>query len=290
MSRDLTRKKMPHHSLPGSRVMDHMLTLEEITAFLEYQKNKGCTSGTIAKYRYDLSSFYNALPEGKHIKQGTLYAWQKELQDAGYASRTVNSYISTVNNLLWFLGRGDLQFFRQLPVSDSNSPELSRSEYLRLLLEARTLGNRRTYLLVKVFACIGLAVRELQLLTVDAVAKGYVVKPENGTNYTVPIPNALRNELRDYIQKNHISEGPVFVSRTGKNLNRSIVSYSIQNLSGPAGVPSEKCNPRCLRKLYQTTVSKIEADVRRLVEQTHKELLDREQELIGWETPSDDPK
>ena len=82
MSRDLTRKKMPHHSLPGSRVMDHVLTLEEITAFLEYQKNKGCTSGTIAKYRYDLSSFYNALPEGKHIKQGTLYAWQKELQDA----------------------------------------------------------------------------------------------------------------------------------------------------------------------------------------------------------------
>ena len=50
------------------------------------------------------------------------------------------------------------------------------------------------------------------------------------------------------------------------------------------GLPSTvRRNPRCLRKLCQTTLAEIEADVRRLVEQTRDQLLEQEQRLVGWE-------
>ena len=35
--------------------------------------------------------------------------------------------------------------------------------------------------------------------------------------------------------------------------------------------------------LCQTTLAEIEADVRRLVEQTRDQLLEEEQRLVGWE-------
>ena len=51
---------------------------------------------------------------------------------------------------------------------------------------------------------------------------------------------------------------------------------------GRPGGPGE-VQPRCLRKLCQTTLAEIEADVRRLVEQTRDQLLEQEQRLVGWE-------
>ena len=75
----------------------------------------------------------------------------------------------------------------------------------------------------------------------------------------------------------------MFVTRSGRSLSRTAVTAAIQSLAGDAQVAPEKCNPRCLRKLCQTTLAEIEADVRRLVEQTRDQLLEQEQRLVGWE-------
>lgn len=74
----------------------------------------------------------------------------------------------------------------------------------------------------------------------------------------------------------------MFVTRTGRLLSRTSVTGAIQSLAHDARVPPEKCNPRCLRKLYQSTMAGIEASVYLLVEQTHERLLDQEQLTIGW--------
>ena len=47
-------------------------------------------------------------------------------------------------------------------------PELTRTEYLRLLQTARALGRERVYLLVKLFGTTGLTVQELEKVTVEA--------------------------------------------------------------------------------------------------------------------------
>ncbi|MFR6278549.1 MAG: hypothetical protein ACLULM_06730 [Acutalibacter sp.] len=91
----------------------------------------------------------------------------------GRMPRTVNLQLSPINGLLAHLKLWDYQAPTLLCLEEDAQPELRREEYLRLLAAAKARGNRRTYLAVKVFACLGLNVHEL-LLTVEAVASGSV--------------------------------------------------------------------------------------------------------------------
>ena len=76
----------------------------------------------------------------------------------------------------------------------------------------------------------------------------------------------------------------MFVTRNGRPMYRTAVFDSIQRLSRDACVPEEKCNPRCLRRLWQATRADLAENVRWLVEQTHERLLEQEQRAIGWES------
>ena len=179
-------------------------------------------------------------------------------------------------------GKGTLQLTGQLNIA-YDQPELTRSEYLRLLSAARHLNKERTYLLVKVFTTVNITVLELPRLTVEAVRGDQAEFTANGVRYLAAIPSCLRDELLDYARRFCIASGPIFVTRTGKPLGRTAVTASIQSLAQTARVAPEKCNPRCLHKLYQSTMDGIEAAVRVLAEQSHEQLLEREQMLVGWQ-------
>lgn len=65
-------------------------------------------------------------------------------------------------------------------------------------------------------------------------------------------------------------------------LNRTTVSMLIGRICHDAQVPREKGNPRCLKKLYQTTQASIEANIALLVEQAHDRMIEMEQLTVGW--------
>ena len=257
------------------------VTMEQIEAFLRSLERRGRATGTIQAYRRSLTRFYQALPPDKRVGRDTLSRWRDDLLAQGYTARTVNAALSAANSLLDFLGQRECQMVRRLAVADQAQPELDRREYLRLLSAARAQGNERAYLLVKVFAVTGISVHGLPELTVEAV-RANALAPEPGGPRR-PIPASLREELLAYIRRRELTGGPVFVTRSGRPLSRTAVTAAIQSLAGDAQVAPEKCNPRCLRKLCQTTLAEIEADVRRLVEQTRDQLLEQEQRLVGWE-------
>ena len=252
------------------------LTQEQIGAFLGHLTDKGCRESSVQKYRRDLTLFYTMLPEDKQIRRGTVSAWRSELVERGYAPRTINAHVAEVNGLLDFLGHRECQLPGQLAVGPEEPPELSRSEYLRLLSAARVLKRERTYLLVKLFALTGVGVQDVSLLTAEDVEAGAVPGSD------VRMPAFLRGELLDYCRRNGVEHGPVFVTRNGRPMYRTAVFDAIQRLSRDACVPEEKCNPRCLRKLWQTTQADLAENVRWLVEQTHERLLEQEQRAIGW--------
>ena len=62
----------------------------------------------------------------------------------------------------------------QLEAAPEAQPELTRTEYLRLLQVARTLDRERAYLLVKVFALTGLRLGNLHQMTVEAATEGWL--------------------------------------------------------------------------------------------------------------------
>lgn len=258
------------------------MTREQIEDYVAHRQGEDRTSESIQKYARDLDALYRFLPEEKRIYPETLSQWRGSLLGEGYAPRTVNSMVSVANSFLKWLGHRELQLTGQLNIA-YDQPELTRNEYLRLLSAARHLNKERTYLLVKVFTTVNITVLELPRLTVEAVRGDQVEFTANGVRYLAAIPSCLRDELLDYARRSCITSGPIFVTRTGKPLGRTAVTAYIQSLAQTARVAPEKCNPRCLHKLYQSTMDGIEAAVRVLAEQSHERLLEQEQLLVGWQ-------
>lgn len=237
---------------------------------------------TVKSYRRVLLQFYNQLSPDKHINVSSLPLWRSHLLEAGYALRTVNRHIHVVNGLLTYLHKQEYWLEDSLKVTDDAQPELTRNEYLRLLSTTRMLHYEKEHLLIKLFATTGVVAREICKVTVEAVKEGRVTIKSNGVARMVYLPDFLQVELLEYARKQNITSGPLFLGTCGKPINRTVISTSLRKLSHDARVGEEKCNPRCLQKLYQQTMSEIEDQVRLLVEQSYLRLLEREQLSIGW--------
>lgn len=260
--------------------MEHGMKLshEQIGAYLENMGGKNYSNDTVVSYQRLLEKFYLFLPESKYVHTGTLEAWQNSLLESGYSAKTVNVGTAAANGLMVYCGHREFQADR-LPEEDRAQPELTRSEYLRLLSAARQQGNEKKYLLVKVFGVIGLGVSELKYLTVEAVKEGEV----SLSGLTLRIPSGFRRELLRYIREKGITTGPVFVTKRGKPMDRVSVTKMIQTLCQDARVEEEKANPRCLKKLCQATKSTIQRNFELLIEQAYDQMLEKEQKVIGWQ-------
>ena len=262
------------------------VTWEEVCRYLDSLAARGRRRETIQVYRPKLEAFYHFLPEDKRVAADTLELWRAALLREGYSPGTANTHVSAANGLLAYLGRRDLQLIGQLDTEEEIQPELSRTEYLRLLATARNLGRERTYLMVKVFALTGIRVSELNRVTVRAVEEGRVLTACDGRAQYVLIPACLRKELTVYLRRVGITAGPVFVTRSGRPMRRTQVSGEIRTLCRDARVDGDKSNPRCLRRLYQVTQERIRDSVQILAEQAHERRLEEEQLTVGGEQGS----
>lgn len=251
------------------------LRWEQAEDYLREQARKGCAPETLRSYRWNLQYFFSALEEGL-LTKNTAAQWRDNMLAQGYQPSTVKHRLSTVNRLLAFLGLWEFQGeYPQVPEGEQQQPELSRGEYLRLLSAARSQKKRRVYLLCKVFASTGVPLHDLEQLTVEALAQGEIPPGR-------PLPPTLRQELSAYAAERGLQSGPLFVTRSGRPLSRANITSAIQQLAAPAKLPPEKCNPRCLQRLYHATLQGIRQQVALLVTQAHDHLLEQEQLAIGW--------
>ena len=97
-------------------------------------------------------------------------------------------------------------------------------------------------------------------VTVEAVQAGRIKIQPSNNKQVLRLPQCLQAELLDYAARNGIHRGPIFLSRGGKTMSRTNITQKIHRLCAVSGVPEEKGNPRCLKKLYQTTRAGIEAN------------------------------
>ncbi len=260
------------------------LTQESIDSYLEHLRSAGRVQGTIDSYRRKIGRLYQALPEdGKAIRRDTLLWWREKLAEEGCSPTGINQFIIVVNGYLEYMGARELQMVDRLKSPGELQPELTRNEYLRLLSAARSLGREQAYLLVKVFGNSDLLVQELKNLTVEAARAGMLSIRCNYCKKIIRFPRSICRELLDYAGRAGIRSGPIFLTRNGKTIDRTYAAQSIKRLCPAAQVPVEKGNPRCLRKMYETTREGIERDLALLVEQAQDRLLEEEQLTVGWD-------
>lgn len=275
--------RLPRHEVipspPGVK-----LSTESIEKYLRFYQEQDYSAETLQGYRRKLEKLYDDLPEDKVIRQGFLDHWREQLLEEGYSPSTVNGFLSAANTFLEFIGHRELQTAEKVKLENAPQPELTRTEYLRLLQAAKVMEKEKGYLLVKLFATTPLNVQELDKVTVEAVTEGQLTIPQNGVKTLVRFPKCLCGELLDFARREGRLTGPLFVTKEGKPLNRTYVCTIVRQLCHAAQVPEEKGNPRCLRKLYQSTLATIESNIALLVEQTMERQLEMEQMSVGWDT------
>lgn len=254
------------------------------------QRNRGKSS--LDTYRRSLTGLYAWLPDDKTVKKDTGVRWRRwMLEEKGFSHMTVNTQVSIMNTFLRHIGHRDWQV-EEFVREPAKQPELSREEYLRLLSISRRQGREKSYLLIKTMGGAGVRVQEMSQLTAEAVIQGTVELDSHNKQRlrTLYIPEALREELMEYMRRHNIKTGPVFLTRDGKPLSRSTIHHYVSVVSQDAKVDAEKANPRCLWKMYQNIQDRIRADVDTMVRQTYERMVEKEQISIGWDRNVEDKK
>ncbi len=273
----LSAQRQANHGTP------YVLKEADIDSYLQDMESRDRRKGTLDNYHRCLEDFLAWLPEGKEIFRERVYAYQEHLAER-YTPGTVNMKMTTVNGLLDFLDLRECQVTAKLQVDkDEVKPELTRSEYLRMLAAAKANRDGRLYLLIKLFATTGIGVQEIVNVTVEAVQTGSVVTFPNRNRQEIRIPPCVQGEILSYAKENGIQSGPVFLTRQGTPLGRTSISNMVPRISKDARVEESKCTPRCLQKLYDDTQKNIRANVAVMLQMTYDRMLEQEQVIYGWE-------
>ena len=261
----------------------YVLTRSDIDLYLQDVASRGCKQGTLENYRRSLLNFFDWLPEGKQVSREKVYEYQEYLIGK-YISRTVNMKMTAINGILGFLDLREYQSTVKASVDDTAiQPELSRNEYLRMLSAAKAIGDERLYLIIKLFGTTGIAVQEFDKVTVEAVRSGTIVTFPNRNRLALRIPACVQSELLEYAKEKGVKSGPIFLTREGRPLGRTILSNMVPHIARYAKVEENKCTPRCLQKLYAETWDTIKSNVNVMLQMTYDKLLEQEQVIYGWQ-------
>ena len=242
------------------------LTQSHLDRYRSYLFREEKSPATLEKYLRDVRAFY-AFAKGREITKDLTVAYKKYLTEEGYALRSVNSMLASLNSLLAFLGLPEckvrsLKCQRQTYCAEEK--ELTRAEYLRLLDVSR--HQPRLNLVLQTICATGIRVSELRYFTVEAVKRGEVtVRCKNKTR-TILVPGKLKKLLLSFARRQGIAGGVIFVTRGGKPLDRSNIWAQMKGLCRKAGVNPAKVFPHNLRKLFARTFYGIEKDIAKLAD------------------------
>ena len=177
--------------------------------------------------------------------------------------------ISSVNAFFAFMGWHDLKIKTlkiQKQIFAKNEKELTKAEYTRLLKTAKARGNRKLFLLIQTICATGIRVSELQYINVASLNVGRAQVHMKGKLRIIIIPDKLCKMLARYAKEQGITNGSIFVTKTGRPLDRTNIWKLMKGLCERAGVDKSKVFPHNLRHLFARTFYSIEKDIVRLAD------------------------
>lgn len=171
------------------------LTNEQIKEFANYLCREEKSIATQEKYLRDVRGFC-VYAGSAEITKELVIAWKKYLMAEGYAVRSINSMLASVNSMLDFLGlqnckAKNIRLQRQTYCTEDK--ELTKAEYLRLLEASKK--NEQLNLVIQTICGTGIRVSELRYFTVEAVRCGEVTVDCKSKTRTILVPGKLKKLL-----------------------------------------------------------------------------------------------
>ena len=218
---------------------------------------------TIDKYLRDAARFIGFVGEGKIVTKDIVIAYKEYLAE-NYAVTSANSMLAAVNSFLRVIRCEDcaVKFFKvQSTAFRAKERELTREEYIRLVEAAKKKGKKCLSLIMQTICATGIRISELRFITVEALHVRQATVSLKGKTRTVILPVELCIELKRYIREKKITSGSIFVTRTGKPIDRSNILHGMKALCEAAKVLKSKVSPHNLRHLFALTYYKVERDI-----------------------------
>ena len=245
----------------------YKITLEMMDDFRQHLFNEERAEATITKYLHDVEAFRKWLGQKETTKQAVLEYKRKLIETHSPAS--VNSMLSSLNMFFKYSGKTDLQVKLlkiQRNIFMDREKELSKAEYEKLLRAAKNKNNERLYLLMQTICSTGIRVSELRFITVEAIMHKEAQINCKGKHRRVLLPQKLCKILSKYVKERKIQSGSIFVTKSGKPLDRSNICHDMKKLCDDAGVLASKVFPHNLRHLFARTYYSLEKDIVRLAD------------------------
>ena len=242
------------------------LTTISIAEYADFLSQEEKSTATQEKYVRDVRTFYEYV-DGRELSKQLVIMWKKKLVDQGYAVRSINSMLASVNSFLSFLSRSDCKVKNLRIQQQAYCPEdqeLTKAEYLRLLEASRK--NEQLNLVLQAICGTGIRVSELRYFTVEAVQAGEIVVSCKNKTRTILVPVKLRKMLLNYAKTQQIAYGAIFLGKSGRPLDRSSIWRQMKQLCEVARVKESKVFPHNLRKLFARTFYGREKDIAKLAD------------------------
>ena len=243
-----------------------ILTNKDLQTFRKHLILEEKSAATVEKYLRDTCAFLE-FADHRTVSKEVVVTYKNQLIEKGYAVRSINSMLASLNSLFDFLGWPDCKVKNlktQHQTYCAEEKELTKAEYLRLLQAAESRPQLR--LIMETICGTGIRVSELRYFTVEAVAHGEIMVRCKSKIRAILLPGKLRKKLLAYAKKNDIPSGAIFVTRNGTPLNRSNIWHQMKSLCEAANVKPSKVFPHNLRKLFARTFYGIEKDIAKLAD------------------------
>lgn len=225
------------------------------------------SENTVGKYIRDVRFFMGWIC-GREVTKELALEYKTKLCEQ-YAPASVNSTLSSLNAFFAFAQWYDMRIKIlkiQRQIFSSEDKELTKAEYERLLTAAKNKKNQKLYYLMQTICSTGIRISELCYITTSAVKSGQATINCKGKMRVVILPKELCKMLQGYLKANNIKSGSVFVTKTGKPLDRSYIWKLLKSICADAGVSRDKVFPHNFRHLFARTYYGLQKDIVRLAD------------------------
>lgn len=243
------------------------ITEKIIAKFKEYLICEEKSQATVDKYIRDVIFFMNWL-NGESVSKAMVLKYKQELTEK-YAPTSVNAALSSLNSFFIYNEWYDckvkaLKIQRQ--IFANKDKELTKAEYERLLTAAQQRKNQQLYYLMQTICGCGIRVSELKHITYQSLVDGKAIINCKGKMRVVILQKELCRMLINYAKSHNIKEGSIFVTKSGKPLDRSNIWKMLKSLCESAGVSKDKVFPHNFRHLFARTYYSLQKDIVRLAD------------------------
>lgn len=232
-----------------------------------YLKEEEKSRFTITKYLRDLRAFCTFLGN-RNLTRGIVLEWKEYLTDH-FAPASTNSMLAALNSFFHWMECPQLRVKPlkvQRTIFAKQEKELTKDEYIRLVLAAEKNQNQRLALILQTVCATGIRVSELSYITAESLFTGRASVDCKGKLRVVFLPKELCRKLKGYCRQQGIKKGIIFCSRNGKALDRSNIWREMKALCQDAQVEPQKVFPHNLRHLFARTYYTMEKDLSRLAD------------------------